>query len=185
MKRLRGVIFIGLTTMSLLLCVATVVLWVRSYRNTGEAMGIGHNRVSVSLIYVRGTMTFATVQHPADSSTPGWRADIFQLPVRLFLPDSLIEITDRMRWRFAGISFANGGGDADSNGREAYFTAPQWVWTTIFLALPLFQISRRWRQVHKKKRSDASCLCHMCGYDLRATPNRCPECGTIAIIPES
>jgi len=47
--------------------------------------------------------------------------------------------------------------------------------------LPLaVQPALRLRAWHLRRRRTREGRCRNCGYDLRATPERCPECGTAA-----
>src|SRR5688500_6586060 len=52
---------------------------------------------------------------------------------------------------------------------------PFWLPTALFAALPL---ARGALSVHRRLRVREGHCTH-CGYDLRATPGRCPECGKI------
>jgi hypothetical protein len=55
------------------------------------------------------------------------------------------------------------------------FAVPWWFLVTVFSLTPLRDVLAYWnRRAH---RAAGKSYCAGCGYDLRATPDRCPECG--------
>jgi len=54
-----------------------------------------------------------------------------------------------------------------------FVAVPCWSLAGLLLILPALQI--RWFFVRRRRRRHGRC--RVCGYDLRATPDRCPECG--------
>jgi hypothetical protein len=63
--------------------------------------------------------------------------------------------------------------------QKRFWIAPGWM-----LLLPLIVAGlcrKAW--VNERTREEANQLCRNCGYDLRATPDRCPECGLVRVAP--
>jgi hypothetical protein len=69
-------------------------------------------------------------------------------------------------WRAPPMGFTNG----------RCFRVPYWFLVTITAVLPgVWAVGGQQRRRRLRRG-----LCRCCGYDLRATPGRCPECGAVA-----
>ena len=158
-------LFTTLSALSLLLLVAVCVMWVRSH-------------VAEDILYVQttsrmygassedGTLVFFTWGDP-DPQEKLWGYKM--------LPTTG-EKMSKMRTRTVRHADVLGFGYfAGAMHRQSYraLTAPIWcaaMLSTLFLACSVLY----WRRTRRRPG-----LCPSCGYDLRATPDRCPECGAL------
>jgi hypothetical protein len=160
-----------LTVVSLLLCVAVAVLWVRSYWATARfewwSVGTGGYEFRVHGVYTRaGNLGFYVGDYPPGLS----RSGVYEL---LYHRDRIGRTSPPAVGTagFAVVRSAPAPGQVDVAWCE--LRVPYWPLLLVFGVAPV----RRTARAMSGARFHRMGLCRRCGYDLRATPGRCPECG--------
>jgi hypothetical protein len=74
-------------------------------------------------------------------------------------------------------SYSSGpsGVHCDLTGTAVHLAASDWLVEAVLLVVSVFVWN--WARRLRKYADPSRNLCSRCGYDLRATPDRCPECG--------
>jgi hypothetical protein len=177
----RG-LFNLLTVLSLLLFLFVAVLWARSYdatlwrecrwystrpdrRSSELVAGVGGGSALIGLIFLgepygRPTFPASGVDWIADSDEPE-------------------DIAQRIHGSRFGFGFEHRAATLPDNPsyRTWDLALPLWVPAILLAALPAV---RGFRIIRRRRRPPHAC--RNCGYDLRATPDRCPECGTVGSV---
>jgi hypothetical protein len=148
-----------------LLCVVTVVLWALSYLQTFDVMRINRQR-AIGLANPRGSIALYVTATPGGND--GWRH--YRSPLL-----GMWETFGPPDGRLPGIA------DVWISYGHAYLAVRAWPLVVLWSIMPALWLMASRRRIRAARRNHGLCL--TCGYDLRATPERCPECGAVPPKP--
>jgi hypothetical protein len=176
MKRFRRWLFNGLAVLSLLLCMATAVMWFAVSSSRGS-FGIDYASSPAATQYnfvaYPGGLFFSLYlpSRIANGSARGLHVAWYRAQPGIYVDKP----SDAVLGFAYQTSYEMPGGAVLSRLDIPYWfiIALTLVSTLVSSMLLLFRSANRLRQ-----QLDLNCCVH-CGYDLRATPDRCPECGTV------
>jgi hypothetical protein len=146
---------------SLILFLAAVALWVRSYFATDRiCRRIPPGPITCVLSSV-GQIGVMQWEQSADTH------DFRGLKYDSSMPEPITRYFPRQR---GSLGFGHYPGPPTT-----LTVIPHWALVLMTAVSPAVWIIRKLRIRRRIRR----CVCQSCGYDLRATPDRCPECGAI------
>ena len=176
-RRLARHLFTLCSAASLVLCVTVCVLWVRSYSVCDAITNVYVRAVPFAydsdlvfysewydVVHCRGHVS-VIYGHP-EQGAPGSPAHD-SYPASDATPDHLLRPHER---RLLGFRYND----------DFYLSIPDYALALLFGVLP---IASAVRMLRRRRRGHLG-LCARCGYDLRATPACCPECGTTSAPAE-
>ncbi len=205
MKRVRTWLFDGAAGASLVLCTVAIGLWVRSefvHDSYGYTINLAGSPPTMWVQYRTGLSTWqGEVWFVREAVGNNFDLEVYR---KYWASRGLhFDPVGVGRWAYGDLIGGGQNVPADTfiewlgfraahrqtpnnNGqwyRVQRYAVPFWAIVTMFAILPVqrFAIALRralirllWRSVRIEPGH-----CRHCGYDLRATPDRCPECGTV------
>jgi hypothetical protein len=174
-------LFTLLSALSLLLCMGTCLMWARSvghieyvHWSRPEFYAEMNNPDGVlGLEFSRDSLLYPIWQ--PNNGRYGW--GFIRSPMPVGRDRASLSTPSFNQWGF-GFHWHKTrlGGAWRYGGRRLIIVyAPFWLPVLLTAATPACWATGAFR---RRRRSRVG-LCPVCGYDLRATPERCPECGTV------
>jgi hypothetical protein len=194
--KLRRILLTALSVLSLLLCVAIVLLWIRSDWYQDALLradgGSKHLLRVISIISVDGVVSACSSKQDVtgnylldpemhgttvNASAFGWKLFIQKLET---WPDWFPGQPERRPAPgFLGFHYVHALYPMrDVTADEYGLSIPHWFLALLAALLPVWWSFALWR---RRRYYRENLLCRRCGYDLRATPERCPECGMAVV----
>ena len=166
-------LFTFASALSLLLCIATAVLWVRSYFSA-DAVVFMRRGLLWEVRSERGTLWLDNEPERRASMEP--RRVLVEAikqaqrsPDRRVQPELYELLADH--WIRSGQSAV-----PPSVGHSVRLRAV----LLATLPLPVLRVAGATFESRRRRHRPSAGLCRHCGYDLRGTPDHCPECGATA-----
>ena len=170
MRQLLRILLNAATVLSLVLCAVTMAAWVRSYQAQDTVFWTMTNPPLTVQAYTYRGGVFAGFAKPVGTGDEWYLPGAGWVRGRAW---SFTELGGAQGTLFNRFGFAL---PYDHNGavESRTLACPFWFLVLLTAILPAVRLARR----RARRLRMGAGLCQHCGYDCRATLERCPECGT-------